>query len=171
MGSGKSSVGKQVAAGLSRPFLDTDRLITQVAGMSIARLFETKGEAAFRDYETAAIRSLAIQHQAVIATGGGAVIREENRQLLRELGLVVWLDAEEETLFERVSQNRKRPLLHTPNPRATIAQLLADRRPLYEAVAHVRIDTTTLDHAQASREVLAAAKSKWPWIEQTSKPA
>ncbi|MEA3213828.1 MAG: shikimate kinase [Chthoniobacter sp.] len=163
MGSGKSSIGRQIAGRLGFRFVDTDALIVQGAGLPIAEIFARDGEEAFRDLETAAIESLAHTGHCVIATGGGVVLRERNRALLRELGLVILLTASEDVIFERVSRNTRRPLLQTPNPRETVSRLLAARQPSYEAAAQWTLDTSTLSHAQSATAVIAEATRAFSW--------
>ena len=106
MGTGKSTIGRQVARRLGFQFLDMDHVIVEREGAPVAELFAERGEPAFRDLETAALRSLGHLNRVVISTGGGAVVREENRPLLRELGFVVGLTASEEVIYERVSRNQ-----------------------------------------------------------------
>lgn len=163
MGSGKTSIGRIVAQRLGFQFVDTDAVIVERAGMQVAEIFERHGEAWFREQETATLRSLSILNRAVISTGGGIVTREENHALLRELGFVVWLTASEDVIFERVSRNTKRPLLQTPNPRATVHELLEKRRGLYEAVAQFTLDTTTLAHETTASTLIAEARRAFAW--------
>lgn len=158
MGSGKSSVGRLIAQRMGCPFRDTDQLVIRETGMEITELFAVKGEAFFRDQETAALRSLAGEGASVIATGGGIVTVVENRSLLRELGFVVFLKADEEAIFERVSRNQKRPLLQTDDPRKTVHDLLETRLPLYESAAHSTVDTTARSHGKIADEIIAAAR-------------
>ena len=111
--------------------------------MSIPEIFAQKGEAWFRDLETAVLRDLVAKPgPAIVVTGGGAVLRPGNAAMLKDFGTVVWLDAEVETLFERASRHGNRPLLQTANPRATLAEMLAVSRPLYAKIADVHIETT-----------------------------
>lgn len=159
MGCGKSSVGRRIAGKTGRLFVDTDELVTAKAGRPITRIFAEQGEAHFRDLETAALHELEGQTGLVLATGGGIILREENRGALRRIGSVVWLDADPDVLFERVARNRKRPLLHTENPRASFDALLAERRAIYETAADFRIDSTALSHDDAARLVLEKAGS------------
>jgi shikimate kinase len=159
MGAGKSSIARELAPLSLRKCVDTDRLVIQKAGLPIAKIFAQHGEEYFRDLETAALRSLGDARRMIIATGGGIVSRPENVALLRNLGCVIWLTASEDVLFERVSRNQKRPLLQTPHPRQTLVELLARRRPLYEACAHCAIDTTHLTHAEAAAAAFAAARA------------
>jgi len=158
MGSGKSSIGRLLAKKLHYRFVDTDQLVVKSAGMAITEIFKEHGEPFFREQERLALESLHGWQRLVIATGGGIVLRAENVPLLREMAFVVWLTASEEILFERVSRNTKRPLLHTENPRATISALLAARHPLYENAAHFVIDTSTKPHAEIADEILSQAE-------------
>jgi shikimate kinase len=163
MGSGKTSIGRLVAQRLGFQFVDTDAVVVERAGMSVADIFASHGEAWFRTQETAALRSLGILNRAVISTGGGIILREENRDLLSELGFVAWLTASEEVIFERVSRNKKRPLLHTADPRATVHELLIERRPFYEAAAQFSVDSTELTHAAAADLLIAEARKAFGW--------
>ncbi len=163
MGSGKSSIGRRVAAHFGFQFVDTDALLVAREGRAIAEIFAGEGEARFRDLETSVLKSLGVRERCVISTGGGVILRDENRALLRGLGLTVWLTASEDVIFERVSRTNKRPLLHTANPRETVTQLLAARRPLYEAAAQFTVDTTTLTHAAAADAVIAEARRAFSW--------
>jgi shikimate kinase len=157
MGSGKSSVGRHVSEMTGHRFVDTDLLVTQKAGMGIPRIFRERGEEEFRKMETEVLRELVGVCGIVLATGGGLVLRDQNRELLHEIGIVVWLDAEPDVIFERVSRTQKRPLLATENPRATFDELREKRLPVYEEAAITRIDSTGLTHQQAARKVIEAA--------------
>lgn len=154
MGAGKSSVGRTLArlTGLSR--FDTDEMVAARFGLNISEIFERHGEAAFREAETTALRELSGKAQAVVVTGGGIVTRPENIELLRALGIVVFLTADEQTLFRRISRRPTRPLLQTENPRATVTTLLAKRLPLYRGAADVEIDTSTLTHEEVAKLIL-----------------
>ena len=163
MGSGKSSIGRIVAGRMCFQFVDTDLVISQRAGMEIPAIFAREGEDGFRDLETAAIESLGHLNRSVIATGGGAVLREKNRALLRELGFVVCLAASEKVIFERVARNTRRPLLQTEDPRATVSQLLASRQPFYMQAAQFTVDTSALAHSQSADAVIAAARAAFSW--------
>lgn len=156
MGSGKSSVGRRVAALTGHRFVDTDELVVASAGRPITQIFSEEGEAAFREREAAVLRELETATGIVLATGGGIVLREENRATLRRIGRVVWLDADADALFERVSRNRKRPLLHTDDPRATFDALLAARREIYTMAADVRVDSTGRSHDETAAAVVNA---------------
>jgi shikimate kinase len=158
MGCGKSSVGRRIAALAGHRFVDTDEMVVSRTGRPITEIFAEHGEDYFRDLETTALRELIGTPQIVLATGGGIVLREENRAALHEIGYVVWLDAAPEVLFERVSRNRKRPLLHTADPRATFDSLLASRTHIYEAAADFRIDSTMASHDDVASAVLEQAQ-------------
>jgi len=161
MGSGKSSLGRLAARELDFEFVDTDALVVQQAGFDISTIFALHGEAYFREEETKAIASLTEADRCVISTGGGAVLSEKNRDLLREIGFVVLLTAREEVIWERVSRNNKRPLLRTPNPRETVSRLLAERRPTYEAAAHFIVDSSDIPREEALQQILEAAREAW----------
>ena len=138
MGCGKSTVGRKAAKALGYTFLDTDSLIEKEEGMSIAKLFEEKGEDYFRNKETEVIKRLIAGEKGnIIATGGGLPMKEENRALLTELGTVIYLKAENETLVKRLSNDKVRPLLKNVNLKEKIETMLAIRGPVYEACADV----------------------------------
>ena len=158
MGAGKSSVARELARLTGVRWVDTDRLAAQLEGLPISEIFAVHGEEHFRDLETAAVRSLAGLGTVVVATGGGILLRRGNADLLRALGPVVWLTAEEDILFERVSRTRKRPLLQTADPREAMRALLAGREPLYGACADCKIDTSHLSHAEVAKAVLAQTR-------------
>jgi shikimate kinase len=158
MGSGKSSVGRELAAQTQLPLYDADRMIVQRVGLSIPQIFARGGEAEFRDCETEALEQLP-HVPAIVVTGGGVVLRPRNVELLRALGAVVHLQADEETLWQRVSRRTNRPLLQTPNPRATVSELLQKRAPLYRDAADFQIDTTDLSHQQVAAAVLRGVES------------
>ncbi|MFT5466769.1 MAG: shikimate kinase [Verrucomicrobiales bacterium] len=145
MGTGKTSVGRRIADSLGFKFVDTDELIEQKAGEPIPAIFEIRGETSFRDLETEALRSAAAGQDLVISTGGGIVLREENREIIADAGYCIWLKAGAEAIFERVSGNENRPLLRTENPRATIDKMLTEREPLYEATADFVVTTDGLN--------------------------
>jgi shikimate kinase len=155
MGCGKSSIGRRLAARLGHSLLDSDELIIAAAGgKSISELFAEEGEEKFRDRETAELRKLVGNQNIILATGGGAVLRAENQDLLRDIGRVVWLHADPETLFERATRSRKRPLLEVENPRSTFNALLESRLPVYKATAEVQVNATGLSHEQTVDEIV-----------------
>jgi shikimate kinase len=138
--------------------VDTDSLIETKAGCSIPDIFATEGEEGFRQRETAVLSDLQDVTDHVISTGGGIVTRPENLLLLENLGFVVWLDSDEEVLWRRVRRNANRPLLRTSQPRETIRDLLAQRRPLYEQVADFRVDSSHLSLKETAYGVAESAR-------------
>jgi shikimate kinase len=155
MGCGKSSIGRRLSKRLAHEFLDSDDLIiARAQGTSISDLFATEGEERFRERESAELRKLLEARNIVLATGGGSILREENRSLLHRIGKIVWLHADPETLFERASRNRKRPLLNVENPRSTFNALLESRIPIYKATADIQIDATGLPQEQTVDEIV-----------------
>lgn len=139
MGTGKSSLGRRVAGRLGYDFADTDTLVENRARMPITEIFTTHGEPWFRDRESEVLTTLEGRRSTVIATGGGIVVRPENIPILHRTGMVAWITTDEDVLFKRVSRNRNRPLLLTPDPRATLHELLEARGPLYRAAAGNRV--------------------------------
>ena len=136
MGAGKTTVGRHLARKLGRPFLDSDHEIVERTGVPIPTIFEIEGEEGFRKREVQTIAELSMQSGIVLATGGGAVIKPENRRQLRETGWVVYLDVPPELLYERAGQDRNRPLLNVADPLARLRELYAVRAPLYREAAH-----------------------------------
>lgn len=141
MGAGKTSVGRLLAKDLRKTFLDCDQEIEKRTGVPISVIFDIEGEEGFRRRETAVLRDLVQLQDVVVATGGGAVIRPENRQLLSRSGFVIYLRATVDQLWQRTRHDRNRPLLETGDPRALLAQLFVQRDPLYREVADMTVDT------------------------------
>ena len=135
MGAGKTTLGRQLARRLSKRFVDADHELEERLGVNIPTIFEIEGEASFRDREEAVIADLVQLENVVLGTGGGAVLREANRARLAEGGTVVYLHADPATLFERVRHSRHRPMLRAADPAARIAELYAQRDPLYRSIA------------------------------------
>ncbi len=154
MGTGKSTIGRLVAARLARPFVDMDEVIVQRAGWTIPEIFASAGEEAFRQLEGEVCRDLARQQELVIATGGGALIDPENRQAMTGSGLVICLMATPAAIVDRLRGISDRPLLHAPDPASRIRELLVARAAAYEALPH-QLDTTTLSPEAAAEAVLA----------------
>ena len=141
-GAGKTTIGKLLSRRLGLPFVDTDHVIEEKIGGSIRAYFEQQGEDAFRDVEQAVIEELtAAGHQGVLATGGGAVLREANRKRLRESSYVIYLRTSADQVFSRVRHDRKRPLLQVEDPLARLRALYEARDPLYRETAHYVIET------------------------------
>src|ERR1700716_1782238 len=132
MGAGKSTIGRRLAARLHLPFADADTAIEEAASMSIPDNFETHGEAYCRNGEARVIARLLDNGPAVIATGGGAFMREETRDRIREKAVSIWLRAAAEIIMRRVRRRADRPLLQTENPEATVSRLLEQREPVYQ---------------------------------------
>lgn len=139
-GSGKSTVGRQLARRLQLPFTDSDQVIEQRIGCPIRAFFEREGEARFRDIEEAVLDELT-QQPGVLSTGGGAVLRAANREHLRQRGKVVYLKSSPEELFRRLRHDTQRPLLQVSDPLQRMRDLYATRDPLYRETAHFVIET------------------------------
>ncbi len=141
MGAGKSTIGRLLAKELRLPFKDSDKEIEQRTGASIPLIFDVEGEAGFREREHTVIADLCRFDGVVLATGGGAVLREDNRQALRAGGRIVYLCTSVEQQLERTSRDRNRPLLQAADPRQVLAGLMAIRDPLYRSIADIIIET------------------------------
>lgn len=157
MGSGKSSVGKRLAARLHLPFFDADDEIESAAGMSIAEIFQLYGESYFRDGERRVIQRLLEAGPCVLATGGGAFAQSDTRQLILDHGIAIWLDVPLHILVERTARRNHRPLLNQGNPKTILARLLDERRPAY-AQAPLTIQTDSGPHSRAVDAVVALLK-------------
>jgi shikimate kinase len=140
-GSGKSTVGRQLARRLGRPFIDTDQVIEQRVGLSIREFFEREGEESFRDLEQSVIDELTLGEPCVLSTGGGAVLRLANRQHLKQRTQAVYLHSAPEEVFRRLRHDRNRPLLQVPDPLARLRELYALRDPLYRESARFVVET------------------------------
>ncbi|MEE2878161.1 MAG: shikimate kinase [Pseudomonadota bacterium] len=132
MGAGKSTVGKRLADRLHRKFYDSDNEIERAAGLSISDIFTLHGEAEFRRGERRVLERLLDEQPHVLATGGGAYLDPDTRALLREKAVTIWLNADLETLWRRVSKRSHRPLLKAENPKGILSNLLTERSPIYE---------------------------------------
>jgi len=155
MGAGKSCIGRMVAKTLNLPFVDADREIEEAAGCSIADIFRLYGEDAFRDGEERVIARLLEGEPVVLATGGGAFIREQTRKLILEKGVSVWLRADLDVLVQRTAGRPHRPLLNSGNPRQILADLIETRYPVY-AGADVTFDCGDASKEDTRDGVLAA---------------
>lgn len=140
-GSGKSTVGRELARRLVREFVDADSEIERRCGTRVATIFELEGEVGFRQREAALLDELTQRTGIVLATGGGAVLLAESRTRLRERGVVIYLRATVDEILRRIRGDRSRPLLQVADPRARLEQLLAEREPLYGEVAHLTFDS------------------------------
>jgi shikimate kinase len=141
MGSGKTTMGKALARHLGKVFVDSDEEITRRTGVTVPHIFDIEGEAGFRLRETAAIRELAGRDNMVLATGGGSVLAEENRALLEQSGIVIYLKASVHDLWQRTRHDRNRPLLQTKDPHARLTELFQQRDPLYQQMSDIVVQS------------------------------
>jgi shikimate kinase len=162
MGAGKTTLGKSLSRRLRLRFVDTDRVLVERTGVAVATIFEVEGEAGFRKRESGLLAQLAGEEPSVVATGGGAILDPENRQVMREHGTVVYLRARVEHLWERTRHDTHRPLLKTPDPRGTLERLLQARDPLYREAAHVIVDTGHYSAATILERVIDALQQRAP---------
>lgn len=156
MGVGKSSIGRRLGSRLGVPFVDADTEIERAAGMSIADIFARHGEAAFRSGEARVIARLLNGGPQVLATGGGAVMNEATRALIKERGVSIWLSAELDLLLRRISKRKaERPMLQTDDPAATLRDLLTTRQPIY-AQADITVQSRDVPHDAIVTEIIEA---------------
>ncbi|MCB4859273.1 shikimate kinase [Sphingobium sp. PNB] len=160
MGVGKSTVGRRLAARLGVGFVDADEEIEKAAGMTITEMFERYGEAYFRDGERRVIARLMDGEPKVIATGGGAFMQEETRALILEHALAIWLNADIDTLVDRVSRREGRPLLKGKDPRVVLTELATIRNPVY-ALCPIHVKSAAAPHDVAVDSIMEQL-SQWP---------
>jgi shikimate kinase len=160
MGSGKTSVGRRLANELNLDFIDSDHEIERRTGTTIPIIFDVEGEAGFRKREAAVIDELTARNNIVLATGGGAVLRSENRDRLKARGTVVYLSATAEELYERTARDRNRPLLQTEDPRSKIVELLQERDPLYREIADFSVSTGRQNIQKVVSEIIIALRDR-----------
>ena len=141
MGSGKTTIGRQLARRLKKSFIDSDHEIEDHTGASISLIFDIEGEEGFRSREKAIIDELTQQENIILSTGGGVILAEENRQNLKTRGTVIYLHAPLKKLFYRTSRDKNRPLLQTENPREKLRQIVEERDPLYRKTADLIVET------------------------------
>ncbi|SMR71937.1 shikimate kinase [Aliiroseovarius halocynthiae] len=166
MGAGKTAVGQALAALLEVPFLDSDEEIVRAANMTIAEIFERDGEAFFRDRETEVIGRLLDGERAILSTGGGAFMAERNRRMISERGVAVLLRADLELLWNRVKHKDTRPLLRTPDPKATLTEIYDARVPIYE-LADLAVDAhPDYTIAQMAEAVINVLKTRPDVLEE-----
>jgi shikimate kinase len=158
MGVGKSTIGRRLSARLRLPFVDADAEIEAAAGMSIPDIFETHGEPHFRDGEARVIARLIENGPGVLATGGGAFMREETRNRIDAKAVSIWLKADADTIMRRVKRRVDRPLLQTADPAATIGRLIAEREPVYRQ-ANLTIWSREVPHDKIVDECIDALRS------------
>ena len=156
MGVGKSSIGRRLGSRLGVPFVDADTEIEQAAGMNIADIFARHGEAAFRSGEARVIARLLNGGPQVLATGGGAVMNEATRALIKERGVSIWLSAELDLLLRRISKRKaERPMLQTDDPAGSLRELMATREPIY-AQADITVQSREVPHDAVVTEITEA---------------
>ena len=156
MGCGKTTVSELLSDALELELIDTDEVIQETEGKTINEIFESEGEASFRNMETELLETICSEHwrEFVISLGGGMPIREENRNILRKIGKVVFLKARPETIYERVKDDTNRPLLRTEDPLSKIRELLDQRLAFYEDAADIVIDTDDKDPLEITKEII-----------------
>lgn len=162
MGCGKTTVGKNLARICEMSFLDTDELIEEQQGRSISEIFATDGEEAFRDMETEVLKKMIEQRREglVLSTGGGMALREENRALLKQLGIVFYLKAKPETVYERVKGDTKRPLLQCEDPLSRIRMMQEQRGPAYQDAAHYVIAVDERKQQEIAENIKTTGKAE-----------
>jgi shikimate kinase len=153
MGAGKSTIGRVLAAELHLGFRDSDRVIEERTGADIPWIFDMEGEEGFRDRESAVLEELSKDQKIVIATGGGIILRQQNREIMKSSGYICYLTASIEQLVERTARDKKRPLLQVENPRQKIIDLVALRDPLYREAADFIINTDRRSPKLVAQEI------------------
>ena len=153
MGAGKSTIGRQLARELRKRFRDSDSEIEKRTGVNIDVIFDLEGEQGFRRRETGLLRELVGERGIVLATGGGAVLASENRQLLRDNGMIIYLKASAEHLAGRVRLDRRRPLLQSGDKLAKIRELMTQREPVYQQLADMVVETNNRSVPRVVREI------------------
>ena len=160
MGAGKSTIGRQLARELGKQFRDSDSEIEKRTGVSIDVIFDIEGEQGFRRRETGLLRELVGERGIVLATGGGAILASENRQLLRDNGLIIYLKASAEHLAGRVKLDRRRPLLQSGDKLVKIRELMIQREPVYQQLADMVVETNNRSVPRVVREISKMIKQK-----------
>jgi shikimate kinase len=154
MGTGKTTIGRKLAEILGYPFYDTDTEVEQRAGVDIAWIFEVEGEEGFREREHKIIKELTEQNNIILATGGGSVVRAENRHLLRSRGTVVYLKTTREQQLHRVTKDKRRPLLQVDDKATVLDTLMTQREPLYTSIAEITVETGTRSIQNIVNEII-----------------
>lgn len=172
MGTGKTTIGKQLAKALQMQFVDSDQEIEQRTGADITWIFDIEGEAGFRRRETEVLDDLTRRDNIVLATGGGVVLAPKNRDYLKRRGVVVYLHTDLDLLVQRTAKDRKRPLLQTPDPKGRLRQVLEEREPLYRELADIVLVTSSHTVRGAVRALVnkLAPKSKKRAVSDYNKP-
>lgn len=159
MGAGKTTMGRQLAKKLHLDFYDSDKVVEERTGATIPLIFELEGEAGFRQREQAIIDEFTQKNNLVLATGGGAILRDVNRQHLKSRGIVIYLHSDIAHLMERIRHDKNRPLLQTPDPEAKLREIMAQREPLYRETAHITINTGDVSIRAAIQAILDRLKN------------
>ncbi|MDR9423775.1 MAG: shikimate kinase AroK [Pseudomonadota bacterium] len=162
MGAGKSTIGRMLAKEIGYRFLDSDRIIEERCGANIPWIFDVEGEDGFRQRETAMLRELAEEEGTVLATGGGAVMRPENHELLKKASVVVYLRTSIEQQVERTRKDRNRPLLQNDDPEAVLRKLFAIRDPIYTELADIVMHTDRKSPRLVVRQLVNRVNPKTP---------
>ncbi len=149
MGAGKTTIGKRLAESMGKKFIDSDHEIEERTGVTIPTIFDIEGEEGFRNRESAIIDELTQKKGVILATGGGAILRPENRKYLAARGMVIYLNASVEQLYKRTRMDRNRPLLQTSNPKERLQSLFEERDPLYREIADLVAETDDRSIQQA----------------------
>ena len=158
MGAGKTSIGKRLSKRLHCEFIDSDRLLEERTGVSISTIFELEGEEGFRERETKILQELVQLDNTVIATGGGIVVRDINRPLLKENNTIVYLQASVDTQLKRTKHDKKRPLLQTENRRDKLLTLAKQRNPIYEELADIIVHTDSQSISNSISQIIKQLK-------------
>lgn len=163
MGAGKTSVGIKLAEALGKTFVDSDREIERKTGASIPLIFDLEGEKGFRARECEAIEQLTQENNIVLATGGGSILNENNRNFMKQRGFVIYLQAPLDQLLERTGKDKNRPLLQTADPRKTLGEIIEKREPLY-------IETADLIYKTSNKQIRDVIHNLVSILEKSNKP-
>jgi shikimate kinase len=160
MASGKTTIGQKIAKHLEINFIDTDHQIEKKTGVEISWIFDIEGEEKFRNRESQMLKKVCREENCVISTGGGVVIKKENRDLLRKSGLIIYLEASVQSQLERTLLDKSRPLLDSKDKELTLIKLKKERSPLYEEIANITIKESERSHNDILQEILKKIKDK-----------
>ena len=161
MGSGKTTIGRVLAPRFGLEFVDLDQEIEQRCGVAVSLIFEIEGEAGFRARERALLNDVTRRRDILLATGGGSVLDPDNRSLLRERGLVVWLQTSVDQQLKRLARDQRRPLLQAPDRRQRLEQLALERDPLYRECAHLLVRSADLSPRAMATRVARRIREYW----------